>query len=195
MSTAAFDSAPEYDIAALDSGGEHGLAGTIFSGKLHFSPITGSTNSDALAAARSGAPHGSVFFADEQSAGRGRGQRLIEGGDVGHDGQVQLLVNSLDEFLPMVAIGPGAIGTIESYDGGAGSGQGGGGGEIGRDARSRRAIPLLDADDGQLCILPDSRYMFRAVEAQAGGPSANRGHCDAVNGVGVVQRIAGGSLA
>lgn len=73
MSTAAFDSAPEYDIAALDSGGEHGLAGTIFSGKLHFSPITGSTNSDALAAARSGAPHGSVFFADEQSAGRGRG--------------------------------------------------------------------------------------------------------------------------
>ena len=129
------------------------------------------------------------------AAGRGRGQRLIEGGDVGHDGQVQLLVNSLDEFLPMVAIGPGAIGTIESYDGGAGSGQGGGGGEIGRDARSRRAIPLLDADDGQLCILPDSRYMFRAVEAQAGGPSANRGHCDAVNGVGVVQRIAGGSLA
>ena len=73
MSTAAFDSAPEYDIAALDSGGEHGLAGTIFSGKLHFSPITGSTNSDALAAARSGAPHGSVFFADKQSAGRGRG--------------------------------------------------------------------------------------------------------------------------
>ena len=49
------------------------LAGTIFAGKLHFSPVTGSTNTDALAAARNGAPHGSVFFADEQTAGRGRG--------------------------------------------------------------------------------------------------------------------------
>lgn len=58
-----------YDLAALDSA----LAGTIFQGKLHFSPTTGSTNSDAVMAARSGAPHGSVFFADEQTAGRGRG--------------------------------------------------------------------------------------------------------------------------
>lgn len=49
------------------------LAGTIYAGQLHFSPVTGSTNSDAMAAARAGAPHGSVFFADEQSAGRGRG--------------------------------------------------------------------------------------------------------------------------
>ena len=58
-----------YDLVALD--GE--LAGTIFAGKLHFSSVTGSTNIDALAAARNGAPHGSVFFADEQTAGRGRG--------------------------------------------------------------------------------------------------------------------------
>jgi BirA family biotin operon repressor/biotin-[acetyl-CoA-carboxylase] ligase len=57
------------DLAAL----EGALAGTAFAGKLHFSPITDSTNTDALAAARSGAPHGSVFFADEQRAGRGRG--------------------------------------------------------------------------------------------------------------------------
>ena len=57
-----------YDLAALDSA----LAGTIFQGKLHFSPTTGSTNSDAVLAARSGAPHGFVFFADEQTAGRGR---------------------------------------------------------------------------------------------------------------------------
>jgi BirA family biotin operon repressor/biotin-[acetyl-CoA-carboxylase] ligase len=52
---------------------EAALAGTVFAGKLHFSPVTDSTNADALAAARSGAPHGSVYFADEQRAGRGRG--------------------------------------------------------------------------------------------------------------------------
>lgn len=33
---------------------------------------TGSTNEDALRAAAEGAPHGSVFIADEQTAGRGR---------------------------------------------------------------------------------------------------------------------------
>jgi BirA family biotin operon repressor/biotin-[acetyl-CoA-carboxylase] ligase len=58
-----------FDLAALEAG----LAGTIFAGKLHFSPVTDSTNTDALAAARMGAPHGSVYFADEQRAGRGRG--------------------------------------------------------------------------------------------------------------------------
>ena len=58
-----------YDLPAL----EVALAGTIFTGNLHFSAITGSTNTDALQAARAGAPHGSVYFADEQSAGRGRG--------------------------------------------------------------------------------------------------------------------------
>jgi len=63
-----------FDLAALRAA----LAGTIFAGKLHFSPVTDSTNSDALDAARSGAPHGSVYFADEQLAGRGRG---------GHDWQ------------------------------------------------------------------------------------------------------------
>jgi BirA family biotin operon repressor/biotin-[acetyl-CoA-carboxylase] ligase len=49
------------------------LAGSVFRDKLHFSPLTDSTNSDALDAARSAAPHGSVYFADEQWAGRGRG--------------------------------------------------------------------------------------------------------------------------
>ena len=58
-----------FDLAALD----RELAGTMYAGKLHFSPMTGSTNTDALAAARGGSPHGSVFFADEQRAGRGRG--------------------------------------------------------------------------------------------------------------------------
>jgi BirA family biotin operon repressor/biotin-[acetyl-CoA-carboxylase] ligase len=63
-----------YDLAAIDLGAlEAELAGTIFAGKLHFSRVTGSTNTDAVAAARMGAPHGSVFFAAEQTAGRGRG--------------------------------------------------------------------------------------------------------------------------
>jgi len=52
---------------------EAALADTIYASKLHFAPVTGSTNTDALEAARPGAPHGSVFFADEQLAGRGRG--------------------------------------------------------------------------------------------------------------------------
>ena len=58
-----------YDLASLD----RELAGAVFAGKIHFSPVTESTNSDALAAARAGAPHGSVYLADEQTAGRGRG--------------------------------------------------------------------------------------------------------------------------
>ncbi len=63
-----------FDFPALEAE----LAGMVFAGKLHFVRSTGSTNSDAIAAARgdtqhAGAPHGSVFFADEQLAGRGRG--------------------------------------------------------------------------------------------------------------------------
>lgn len=58
-----------YNLATI----EDALAGTAFTGKLHFAAETGSTNSDALEAARNGAPHGSVYFADAQSAGRGRG--------------------------------------------------------------------------------------------------------------------------
>ena len=63
-----------YDLAALDVA----LAGTIFAGKLHYSPQTDSTNADAQTAARGGAPHGSVYFADEQLAGRGRGDHAWE---------------------------------------------------------------------------------------------------------------------
>ena len=62
-----------FDLATLESSEQDGIAGTVFAGKLHYSAVTGSTNSDAIAAARRGAPHGSVFFADEQNAGRGRG--------------------------------------------------------------------------------------------------------------------------
>jgi BirA family biotin operon repressor/biotin-[acetyl-CoA-carboxylase] ligase len=58
-----------FDLAALEAA----LAGTVFAGKLHLSPVTDSTNTDALEAARGGAAHGSVYLADEQLAGRGRG--------------------------------------------------------------------------------------------------------------------------
>jgi BirA family transcriptional regulator, biotin operon repressor / biotin---[acetyl-CoA-carboxylase] ligase len=57
-----------FDLAALD----RELAHTVFAGKVHYSPVTQSTNADALAAARRGEPHGSLWLADEQLAGRGR---------------------------------------------------------------------------------------------------------------------------
>lgn len=49
------------------------LVGTPFAGLLHFQPETGSTNNDAMDAGRVGAAHGAAFVADEQTAGRGRG--------------------------------------------------------------------------------------------------------------------------
>lgn len=50
-----------------------GLLTTSWLGReLRVVAETGSTNADALAAARDGAPHGTVILADRQSAGRGR---------------------------------------------------------------------------------------------------------------------------
>ena len=49
------------------------LAGTIFAGHVHHAFRTESTNLDAMNAAAEGAPEGSVFLAEEQIAGRGRG--------------------------------------------------------------------------------------------------------------------------
>jgi BirA family biotin operon repressor/biotin-[acetyl-CoA-carboxylase] ligase len=51
------------------------LKGTIFSGakQIHHYYKVGSTNSEAMRAAAEGAPEGSVFLAEEQLAGRGRG--------------------------------------------------------------------------------------------------------------------------
>jgi BirA family biotin operon repressor/biotin-[acetyl-CoA-carboxylase] ligase len=63
-----------YDLVAVEAA----VAGSLFAGKLHFAPVTGSTNTDALQAARAGALHGSVYFADEQQAGRGRGDHRWE---------------------------------------------------------------------------------------------------------------------
>jgi BirA family biotin operon repressor/biotin-[acetyl-CoA-carboxylase] ligase len=48
------------------------LANTFYANKLHHLPSVGSTNAVALEAAQSGAAHGSVWIADEQTAGRGR---------------------------------------------------------------------------------------------------------------------------
>ena len=56
-------------LSALDAA----LAGSRFAGHLHFFPSIESTNTHAMREADSGAPDGSVFFADEQTAGRGRG--------------------------------------------------------------------------------------------------------------------------
>ena len=82
-----------YDLAALDSA----LAGSIFAGKLRFMASTGSTNSDAMNAARAGAPHGSVFFAEEQTAGRGRGDHAW------HSASGQGLYASMVVRLPIPA--------------------------------------------------------------------------------------------
>ena len=49
------------------------LRGTIFDTHLHHFYKIGSTNTAAMAAAAEGAPQGSVFLAEEQLAGRGRG--------------------------------------------------------------------------------------------------------------------------
>jgi BirA family transcriptional regulator, biotin operon repressor / biotin---[acetyl-CoA-carboxylase] ligase len=46
---------------------------TIFDAHLHHFYKVGSTNTAAMAAAAEGAPEGSVFLAEEQTAGRGRG--------------------------------------------------------------------------------------------------------------------------
>ncbi len=58
-----------FDIPSLDAA----LTGSRFAGKLHFFPSIHSTNTQAMQQAESRAPDGSVFFADEQTHGRGRG--------------------------------------------------------------------------------------------------------------------------
>ncbi len=83
-----------FDLAHL----ERMLATSVFAGKLHLASVTGSTNSDAIAAARAGAPHGSVFFADEQTAGRGRGDHAW------HSAPGQGLYSSVVMRLPVAAM-------------------------------------------------------------------------------------------
>lgn len=49
------------------------LRGTIFAGHVHHYYRAGSTNTLGIEAAAAGAPEGSVFLAEQQTAGRGRG--------------------------------------------------------------------------------------------------------------------------
>ncbi|MHB1700564.1 MAG: biotin--[acetyl-CoA-carboxylase] ligase [Acidobacteriaceae bacterium] len=58
-----------YNLPEMDAA----LAGTPFSGRLHYFPTIHSTNSYAIEQAQAGAASGSVYLADEQTAGRGRG--------------------------------------------------------------------------------------------------------------------------
>jgi BirA family transcriptional regulator, biotin operon repressor / biotin---[acetyl-CoA-carboxylase] ligase len=58
-----------FDLATLDAA----LAGSRFAGRLHYFRSIVSTNTHAMREADAGAPDGSVYFADEQTGGRGRG--------------------------------------------------------------------------------------------------------------------------
>jgi BirA family transcriptional regulator, biotin operon repressor / biotin---[acetyl-CoA-carboxylase] ligase len=105
-----------YDLAALEAA----LLGTIYAGKLHYSATTGSTNSDALAAARDDAPHGSVYFVDEQTAGRGRGDHRWE--STVREGlyvSVLLRIDVSTVRLPLLplAVGLAAVDAIRSASG------------------------------------------------------------------------------
>ena len=61
-----------YDLASLDTA----LAGTPFAGKVRYFPSIHSTNVLAMREAEEGAPEGTVYLADEQTAGRGRGAQV-----------------------------------------------------------------------------------------------------------------------
>lgn len=63
-----------YSLAELEAA----LTGTVYQGLLHLTESTGSTNDNAMQAARQGAPAGSVFLTNEQTAGRGRGDHAWE---------------------------------------------------------------------------------------------------------------------
>jgi BirA family biotin operon repressor/biotin-[acetyl-CoA-carboxylase] ligase len=105
-----------FELAALNAE----VAGTIFAGNLHFSPVTDSTNADAIEAAQDGAPHGSVYFADEQLAGRGRGDNAWHS-SAGEGLYVSVLLRpqmpaSRLHLLPLVA-GLGAAEAIRTVSG------------------------------------------------------------------------------
>lgn len=57
------------DLSAINAAS----GGAIFAGKINLFPRLDSTNTLAMKEAGNGAPHGSVYVAEEQTAGRGRG--------------------------------------------------------------------------------------------------------------------------
>jgi BirA family biotin operon repressor/biotin-[acetyl-CoA-carboxylase] ligase len=66
--------ADSFDVTSFDVAGvAAALAGTVFAGQVKHLRSVGSTNLLALDAAQANAPHGCVWVADEQTAGRGRG--------------------------------------------------------------------------------------------------------------------------
>jgi BirA family biotin operon repressor/biotin-[acetyl-CoA-carboxylase] ligase len=58
-----------FDLESLN----RALRGTAFAGRIHLYESVESTNQIAIEAGAAGAPHGSVYVAEEQTAGRGRG--------------------------------------------------------------------------------------------------------------------------
>lgn len=64
------------DLDAADVERELDRLGAILGRPLSVVALTGSTSDDAKAAAAAGAPHGSTFIADAQTAGRGRGGHI-----------------------------------------------------------------------------------------------------------------------
>lgn len=58
----------DYELAELDSA----LRSSVYGGKLRYCPETESTNTLGMQAAASGAEEGTVFLANQQTAGRGR---------------------------------------------------------------------------------------------------------------------------
>jgi BirA family biotin operon repressor/biotin-[acetyl-CoA-carboxylase] ligase len=102
-----------FDLAALD----RELTGSIFAGKLFFSSVVDSTNSKALAAARSGVPHGSVFFADEQTAGRGRGDHAWQS-TAGEGLYVSVLLRPVfsSRLLPLLSLAVGLAAAEAIHD-------------------------------------------------------------------------------
>jgi len=93
-----------YDVAALESA----FVQSMYAGKFHYTSITGSTNTDALAAARQGAPHGSIFFTDEQTAGRGRGDHGWQS-DAGQGLYVSVILRPsiAIEHMPLIPLAAG----------------------------------------------------------------------------------------
>jgi BirA family transcriptional regulator, biotin operon repressor / biotin---[acetyl-CoA-carboxylase] ligase len=69
LSAASGELCDPFDLRALDAA----LRGSRYTDKLQYFREISSTNTHAMQQAEAGAPDGSVYFADEQTAGRGRG--------------------------------------------------------------------------------------------------------------------------
>jgi BirA family transcriptional regulator, biotin operon repressor / biotin---[acetyl-CoA-carboxylase] ligase len=67
------DAADFYDDPFEESSLNAAVRGTPYENKLHYFPTIASTNTHAMQRGRDGAAAHSVYFADEQTAGRGRG--------------------------------------------------------------------------------------------------------------------------